>query len=168
MSKQENSDLLKEDSPLYNEFMNEKKYYSYKNKYCLWILCLFIVSGCANKTKQSRVIGIQKIRIKRLEQQLAAKNKIIEDIKTDKLIRTPPPVPLSKALLPLKKKMRKKQWVSALKLSSELKKQYPTSLRLAKYRIAIFKKMGLEKQASSEVHSIKKIISSKRKAKRIH
>ena len=63
-------------------------------------------------------------------------------------------------------KIKNKQWVAALKESSKLKKSYPNSIKLARYRVAIFKKMGLKKQAISEINQLKKLMTAKKKRNR--
>ncbi len=134
--------------------------------YCLWILGLFIVSGCASQTKKQNLLGIQKIRIQKLEQQLAKKNEVIAKMKVRKWVSEPPPIPETEALKPLKQKIAKKQWVSALRLSTQLKQSYPQSRTLIKYRVAIFKKMGLKKQAIQEINDFKRELAKKKSKKR--
>ena len=133
--------------------------------YCLWFAALFIVSGCSTQSKRENIIGIQKIRIQKLEKQLARKNNVISKFKVQKWTRQAPSVPESKALKVLKNKMKNKQWVSALKLSGKLKEFYPKSITLAKYRMLIFKKMGLKKQAFKEYKFIKARRALKQKTK---
>lgn len=144
--------------------MLEKKSNSKINKYCLWFVALFIVSGCSTQSKREKLISIQKIRINKLEQQLARKNQELEKIKVNKWVSEPAPVPEAKALGELKQKIKNKQWVAALKQSGDLKKTYPDSVKLAKYRILIFKKMGLKKQAIEEYNLIKKMRAKKLKS----
>ena len=97
--------------------------------------------------------------------QLAAKNKIIENNKIKKWGSSPTMIPERVALMPLREEIKKRQWVKALKLSSSLKKKYPRSIQLSKYRVAIFKKMGLRKQAISEMNDYKKIVSYRKRKK---
>lgn len=163
-----NSHLLKEVLALYNKIMIKKKYIHNLNKHCLSILTLFIVSGCALPTKKDQVIGIQKVRIQKLEQQLENKNKVIAELKVQKWVKKPVKVDEALALKPLQRKIQKKQWIKALRLSSALKKQYPHSIELKKYRVMIFKKMGLNKQASREMSSLRRaMIQQKRSNKKL-
>ena len=148
--------------------MTKKKSLSTVNKYCLWFLCLFIVSGCATESKRDQIVGIQKVRIKKLEKQLKQQNKIIAQLKAKKWIKAPVKKSASRALKPLKTLINNNQWVAALKLSSTLKQQYPRSRKLARYRVKIFKKMGLEKQAMDELKSLKKMKArTKKRSRRI-
>lgn len=147
--------------------MTEKKYKHITNKYCLWFLCLFIVSGCTTTTKRNQIVGIQKVRIKKLEQRIKKQDKLIAKLKAQKWAKKPVKKSSALALKPLKAHIKNKQWVAALKLSGELKKQYPRSLKLAKYRVAIFRQMGLEKQAIKEINEIKKLRAKNKSRRRI-
>lgn len=137
--------------------MSEKKYKFNLNKYCLLIVSLIIFSGCASQTKREKILSIQKIRIKKLEKQLAIKQKTINHLKTQKWVSQPTPKPVSLALSPLKNHIKNKRWVAALRLSNKLKGEYPSSIRLTKLRVAIFKKMGLKKQAMEEMIFLQKL-----------
>jgi hypothetical protein len=159
-----NSGLLILDSTRYNISMVKKKWNLYRNKYCLWILGVFIFTGCSLKSKRSDLLGLQQIRIKKLEQQLAVKNETIAKMKMQKWVQAPPPKPISYAIRPLQRLLKEKKWVQALKLSSKMKTDYPNSKRLARYRVVIFRKMGLNKQATQELKRFKRLISKQKRS----
>ncbi len=146
--------------------MIKKKYKLNINKYCLWIIGLIIFTGCASQTKREDLIGIQKIRIRKLEQQLAKKNEALAKIKMKKWVSGAPQPPESVAFKALRQQIKKKQWVAALKLSAALKKKYPQSVQLSRYRIGIFRKMGLKKQAIEELNYLKKQVAKKKRKRR--
>lgn len=121
------------------------------NKYsCLLLSTLFIVSGCANSQKRAKLMAIQKRRIAKLEKQLSVKQKTIEKMKVQRWVGQPVQTPEKVAFAKLRKLIKNKQWVLALKESSRLKNTHPRSVSLMEYRYKVFKKMGLTKQAIRE------------------
>jgi hypothetical protein len=147
--------------------MTKKKYNSIQNKYCLSLLSLIIFIGCSTSKKEDEIARLQRVRIQKLERRVARQDKIITDLKQSRWIKKPADFSEGQALLPLKKLMTEKRWVEALKKSSELKRRYPNSRLLSRYRVTIFKKMGLKKQAHKEAQSIaRKQVKSVKKIKR--
>ena len=130
--------------------------------YCLGLACVFIFTGCVSSGKKDQIVKIQKVRIKQLEKQLQSKNKTIEKLKVQKWVNKPVQMSSKVALQPLKKLIKQKRWVEALKMSYQLKNKYPRSRRLAYYRIKILKKMGLSKQAAREAQHLRKLRSKNR------
>ena len=102
-------------------------------------------------------MSLQKQRIVHLEHELKKKDQLIDKMKAHKWAKAKVKVPESLALKPLKKKIAQKKWIQALKLSGRLKKRFPRSYKLARYRYLIFKKMGLTKQALNELGTMKKL-----------
>ena len=147
--------------------MMKKKYKKILNKCCFWIIPLIIVSGCSGKTKRDQLLKLQRVRIQKLERHLQAKENLIENLKAQRWVRSPVQKPVALELKALKGLIRKKDWVGALKLSGKLKKDYPRSIPLAKYRASIFKKMGLRKQARAEIRRAKRWRAQSRGSNRI-
>lgn len=84
-------------------------------------------------------------------------------MKADRWANKPVKIDEGLALRPLKKQIKKKQWVEALKTSRHLKRKYPNSVKLAFYRYSIFKKMGLKKQAMTELKTAKSLREKNRR-----
>ena len=137
--------------------MDIKKIIHTLNKYCALALTVTILSGCSTPEKKQQLLSLQKRRILKLEKQVTKQTKYIDKLKAQKWTNKPVRVGEKLALRRLKKIMRQKKWVKALKLSSRIKKRYPKSRTLAKYRYVIFSKMGLTKQADSENRRFRKL-----------
>ena len=141
-------DLLILLSTRYNKVMVKKKITNNLYKCCIVILSLIIVSGCSSKSKKEKILAIQKRRIHSLSTQLQEKEALIEKLKNQKWVKVD--VKKSPPLKQLHGLVKSKRWIAALKESSRLKKIYPQSIPLRKYRYQIFSSMGLEKQALNE------------------
>lgn len=137
--------------------MSKEKLNPHRNKYCLLLVGFLIFSGCASETKKDEILGIQRNRIVKLERDLSRKNKIINELKAERWVKKPVKVSEATAFKPLREKIKIKDWVGALRVSSTLKQKHPNSLTLARYRYSIFKKMGLMNQANQELDWLKKL-----------
>ncbi len=147
--------------------MMKKKINYNRIKYCLLVSVLFIVSGCASQDKQDKIMKVQKRRIVSLERELDQKQKLISELKASRWAKEPVKKSTKLALRPMIAEIKNKNWVKALKISSELKKSYPNNLTLARYRYSIFKKMGLDKHAKQEKIRYKKLLSVTNKGKTV-
>lgn len=119
------------------------------------MILVLIFAGCANFDKQGDLVKIQKQRINKLERQLSYKQKQVDRLKLRRWMNKPVSAQSGKQFVRLKKLVKAKKWVMALKESNRLKRMYPKSVKVAMYRAQIFKKMGLRKQAESERRSAK-------------
>lgn len=126
------------------------------------LFLIFIVSGCATESKKSQLLSLQQKRIQNLEKQLELDKKLIGKMKREQWVNRPIVKDESLALRPLKLLIKKNKWGEALHLSSQLKDQYPKSVRLRIYRHNIFKKMGLTQQAENEKNMARNILTSRK------
>lgn len=138
------------------------------NKYCLPLMLLLIFSGCSSSEKKNELLSLQKRRIQKLETQLEKKEQVIQKLKTDRWLNKPIHKHEKLALLPLNKLIKDKRWAQALRLSSELKKSYPNSVKLRVQRYKIFSKLGLKKQALNERRAAKKLLLGRRKGSSVN
>ena len=118
-------------------------------KYCFLFFSICIVSGCASKDKQSKLIAVQKRRIHVLENRLQKTEKRLDRFKSKQWLKTSAH-DKKRSLRQIKSLISQRKWIPALKKSSQLKKKYPKSITLRRYRFQIFKGMGLKKQALKE------------------
>lgn len=136
--------------------MNKKKYITQLNKCCQLIVGLLIFSGCSTVDKKDEIVDLQRRRIHKLENALEQKSQLIQDMKVKKWVNLPVKAPEKIAFKPMMSQIKAKDYVGALKTSSQLKKKYPESSRLMKIRVKLFRIMGLKKQANSEINSFRK------------
>ena len=134
-----------------------------QNKYCLFIGLFLIFTGCSLQSKKNQLISIQKRRIKSLEAQLQKKSLEVDELKSNRLIRESHWENKKKELVSLKKLIKKKDWIPALKKSQVLKKKYPQSVKLRYYRYKILKRIGLKEQALKEKKVIKNLRAQRTK-----
>lgn len=133
-------------------------------KHCLLLSTLIIFAGCSTSPeKQDQIMSVQKRRIANLEKALDQKQKVITELKANRWANKPVKKSLKLALRPMIKQIKLKNWVKALKMSSDLKEKYPNSLILTKYRYSIFKKMGLDNQALQEKQRFDKLQAIRKK-----
>jgi collagenase-like PrtC family protease len=132
-----------------------------KNKCCVFVLLIFIVSGCTSSTKKSEILAIQNKRIVKLEKQLKQKQILIDQLKVNKWINKSNRSDDLNSMNQLKSLMTEKKWIEALKISGQLKKKNSRSITLAYYRSIIFKNMGLRTQEKSELDLLQNLKANK-------
>lgn len=137
----------------YNYSMMKKKYENSKKKYCFFIVSLLIVSGCSTQDKREEILHIQKRRIHSLEQELSRKQKEIDSLKQKEWMYSGKTLQQGD-FLKLKNLVAEKKWIEAVKESANLKRKFPESIQLRKYRFKIFEEMGLKKQAKRELQEM--------------
>lgn len=134
---------------------------------CFTLIFTTTLSGCLNlspKTKEQKVIKLQKKRIRHLTKQLKKKNEQLDRFKAKKWVSGKKRSQAS--VVEVRTLLGKGQLVEALRKSSQLKKRYPRSKELRKLRVMIFQKMGLKRQAQAEALQLKRMFSNKTRRNR--
>ena len=139
-------------------------------KCCLLFLLTSMLASCASTDKQERIISVQKRRIINLQKQIKRQDNLLAKLKSKEWAKVSKKNQKRRKfrgdMAKLDQLIKNRQWVKALRHSANLKQVYPKALSVRRRRVKIFNRMGLKKQANTELINLQKLQSKKKKIKR--